>query len=476
MSLSKTKYVFSKDFYEQFIIINNGFIVPGKLDEIFELFQFEASKYYFNKTSEANLLRIINSLFDKISFLIDCLKYPHHAQILIAIAANSNYLTDIVVKNPEFLYQIFNSEFLSSKIKFRQFQEEASKGIAKYKSFTAKLNYLKNLKRRTLLKIAVNDILNFDEPVSVTEQLSVLAKVILAELFELCYHEILYKNGITKTTRKYCLVSLGKLGGDELNYSSDVDLILFFDKNNRIVKAGKEYFSILEDSVHLFIKSASELTSKGYLYRIDFRLRPDGRNSPLARTLHDTVIYYETKGELWERQMLIKLDYVSGSESLFSSLKKFVIPFTYSTSAVSPLAKIKEMKDNIERKSSDENIKLFRGGIRDIEFSIQALQLINGRKIKQLQTGNTLKAIFALSENGLISNIEADTLTTAYIFYRRTEHFLQLMNDKQTHDLPSDEDLKHKLAVYLNQSTEELERSEERRVGKECRSRWSPYH
>ncbi len=458
MQLSNTKYTFSKDFYEQLIIINNGFIASAKFDKIIELFQFEAGKYYFNQTSETNLLRIITSLFDKISFLNDSLKYPHHVQILIAIAANSNYLTDIVVKNPEFLYQIFNSEFLSLRIKLTEFQEEVRKGISKYKFFTAKLNYLKNIKRRTLLKIAVNDILNLENLVLITEQLSVLAKIILSELFELCYHEILVKYSITKTARKYCLVSLGKLGGNELNYSSDVDLMLFFDKNSRIIKANKEYFSILEETTHLFIKSASELTSKGYLYRIDFRLRPDGRNSPLARTLHDTIIYYETKGELWERQMLIKLDYVSGSESLFGSLKKFVIPFTYSTSTTSPLERIKKMKDNIERKSSEENIKLFSGGIRDIEFSIQALQLIKGRKIKQLQTGNTLIAISALLENRLISNAEADILKTAYVFYRRAEHFLQLMNDKQTHDIPRDIELKNKLAVYLNQkSTEELE-------------------
>ncbi len=449
MSPENLKYKPSEDFYKFLVDSCEGALSPREIEILYNLFVNEASKHFFTSSSEANLIRIINSQFDKRAFLTESLTYNHHIEIIVAIASNSNYLTDILVRNPGYLYQIFDNDYLSTAIKYENLANEINTGLTKYKRFETKVNFLKNIKQRYLLKIAVND-LNGESLVKTTDGLSILAKAINYALFELCYTEILNKYEIKSTKRKYCLIALGKLGGNELNYSSDIDLMLFFDKNGKIGNSRKEYYEILEEATQLFIKSATQFTSKGYLYRVDFRLRPDGRHSPLARTLHDTITYYETKGEDWEKQMLIKSGYVCGSEKLYEEFQNFLQPFIYSQALNgNPAKAILRMKKNIESRSSDANVKLFQGGIRDIEFSVQALQLINGKRIPQLRTPNTLNAINILEQHKLLTGEEAETFRTAYIFYRKIEHFLQLMNDKQTHTLPDNEELFSKMVYFL---------------------------
>ncbi len=379
------------DFVNQIFLASEGFFSSDELDKIILCFQTESDKYYFTSSSEANLIRIINSNYDKISFLRDCLTYPHHVEIVTAIAANSAYLTDIVVRNPEYLYQIFGQDYLFSEIDDNKLEDEISSGVGRYKTYGAKLNFLRLFKRRILLKIGLNDILGNNPLADTTLQLSILARNINALLFQLSYEEILKKYSIVSLPNKYVLASLGKLGGRELNYSSDVDLILFFDKNNLIDNAGKEYFEILSEAALLFIKSSTEMTGKGYLYRVDFRLRPDGRNSPLCRTVSDYLRYYELKGEDWERQMLIKLDFTGGDKALYKQFYDYLVSFIYPYSfSQNILSQIKMMKKRIEENSDGErNVKLFPGGIRDIEFSVQALQLLNGGRQKILRTGNS---------------------------------------------------------------------------------------
>ncbi len=166
-----------------------------------------------------------------------------------------------------------------------------------------------------------------------------------------------------------------------MNYSSDIDLVAFYDKNSFINK--KVYYNqILSETILLFIETASKKTGSGFLYRVDFRLRPDGRNAPLCGSYLEYLRYYEMRGEDWERQMLIKANYLCGSKSLYNKFSDYISRFIYPTSfSASPIEQIKKLKSNIEKRNkSDENIKLVSGGIRDIEFSLQALQLLNGGK------------------------------------------------------------------------------------------------
>ncbi len=449
--MPKNSFTFSQNFINKLVEITSGSIPPDEFEKLIDALQKESDKYFFNDSSEANLLRIFSAVYDKTLFISDMSRYPHHIEILTALSANSNYLTDIVVRNPEYLYQLFDQNYLTQKLNSDIVQLEIGKGLGQFKSFQAKLNYLRQIKKRYTLKIGLTDILGMEDLKSTTEQLSVLAKAINAKLFDLSFDEILLKYKINYPNSNFCLCSLGKLGGNELNYSSDVDLILFFDKNYHIKEIRKEYHEILSETALLFIKSSTQITDRGYIYRVDFRLRPDGKFSPLCKTLADYTKYYEIRGEDWERQMLIKLDFVCGSSKLYKQFTDFLQPYVYPATFSSSLKdQVKKMKSNIERQNKEKgDVKLFAGGIRDIEFSVQALQLLNGGKNKDLQTSNTLEAIQKLTAKDLLKVDEKKIYEEAYVFYRRIEHYLQLMNDTQTHLIPSDGELLNKLSSYL---------------------------
>ncbi|RJP72611.1 MAG: hypothetical protein C4539_03335 [Ignavibacteriales bacterium] len=450
--MKRKEKIISDKFILELKQITLGYFTAKQFDLLVESFEKEISKGFFTPSAESNLVRIIRSLYERIYFLNDCLKYPHYIQIASSISAYSNYLTDVIVRNPEFLYWVLSEETLNGTLTEEYLANEIQSAFDKFKSFASKVNMLRSIKRREILRIGLNDILGNKDLPETTYQLSILAKIINRKLFQLCHQEIENKYQIKIKEPRYCLVSLGKLGGDELNYSSDTDFILFFDKNTNVKsKPTKEYFEILNEAAYLFIQTSTAVTDRGFLYRVDFRLRPDGRTSPLCRTLKDYIQYYDTRGEDWERQMLIKMNFVGGSEKLYNSFNNYIQHFVYPTSfSSSPVSEISRIKKDIENRIGEtDNVKLFSGGIRDIEFSVQALQLLNAGKIPELRTGNSLTAIDALQNHNLLSSDEAIIFKQAYHLYRKIEHFLQLMNDRQTHVIPDDEQTQDNLAMML---------------------------
>ncbi|MCX7876544.1 MAG: hypothetical protein N2321_10315 [Melioribacteraceae bacterium] len=444
------KKVFPEKLINDIISKTEGMVDEDTLNKVIEIFEEEIIKYYFDSIAQGNFYRVINSIFDPVTFLKEIINYPHHAEILVAIVSSSNYLTDIIVQNPEYLYQIFDEDYLKKIISFDETEKELINTVNKFKKFDTKVKVIRQFKKRYMLKIGLQDILKVHNLKIITYQLSVLAKVIISVLFELCFEEILYKYQIKRPKNKFNICALGKLGGDELNYSSDVDLIIFYDKNSSVKNSSKDFHEILSETIQLFTNIATQITQNGFIYRIDFRLRPDGKYSQLCKELNDYIKYYETRGEDWEKQMLIKLSYVSGDINLFNKFKTFVDAYVYQSFISESIKdKIKQMKLNIEKNNLEDDIKTFVGGIRDIEFSIQALQLLYGNKIKQLRNGNTLEVLDILKENNLLSKKEYETFYNNYVFYRKTEHFLQLMNDTQTHKLPDDVETQIRLSNYL---------------------------
>lgn len=448
--MPKKKINLSEDFISKLFEISAGYFPAGKFDELLSLIEKEAALNLFTYEAESNLLRIIQSSYDKITFLNDLIKYPHHVEIVTAIAVNSNYLSDILIRSPEYFYWAANPSHLKEKLELKSFKDSLEDITSKYKTIEAKVNSLRRIKRKEILRIGLRDILKQDELTDTTEQLSILAEAISSGLFNVCYKEILNKYSIEGLAKEYCIAALGKLGGNELNYSSDIDLIIFYDSNEP-VKGNKFYNEILTEAIYLFIESAVSITGAGYIYRIDFRLRPDGRTAQLTRTIQEYLNYYESRGEDWERQMLIKSRFAGGSENLYNMFMNYLQPFIYPSSfAVSPTEQIKSLKINIEKGlTGDKNIKLVPGGIRDIEFSVQALQLLNGGRIKEIRTGNTLEAINLLEKNNLLTKKEAADFKQAYTLYRKIEHYLQLMSDKQTHTIPADGEMLEKLSFFL---------------------------
>lgn len=440
----------SEDFIKMLAEFTGGALSPEQFDKIINIFEKEIKLHYFTSSSESNLIRILESQFDKSFFLKECIQYPHHTEILITVCSNSNYLSDILVRNPEYFYTITNPDRISLKITGQHYKKLIDNTLSNYNSFDTKVNALRNFKRRELLKVGLADIFLKESLKSITYNLSQLAIAVSSALFDICYKKILIKHNIDKLNNSYCVVALGKLGGNELNFSSDIDLIVFTNKNT-LLRKRIYYNQIITETIQMFIEQSSLISPKGFLYRIDFRLRPYGKNAALCGTLSEYLHYYEIRAEDWEKQMLIKTGYVGGSKLLYKKFISFTEQLVYPKSFTeSPLVLIKKMKADIEKhNTSVDNIKTVPGGLRNIEFSVQALQMIHGGKFKTLRTGNTLKAIKELHSNELLNSEEYGVYSEAYTLFRKIEHYLQLMNNSQTHSIPGPGEISSKLAFYL---------------------------
>ncbi len=179
------------DFINKLAGFSAGAFPPQDFEKLFKLFESEIKKHYFTHSSESNLLRIISGMFDKFFFLSECLRYPHHVEMLVSIASNSNYLSDILVINPEYFYRMTDSSIMNSKLDKKTFADEVEERISRYNSLDSKTHALNSLKRREILRIGLKDILNNEEVAETTADLSILANTLTEKLFESCYQFIL---------------------------------------------------------------------------------------------------------------------------------------------------------------------------------------------------------------------------------------------------------------------------------------------
>jgi glutamate-ammonia-ligase adenylyltransferase len=269
------------------------------------------------------------------------------------------------------------------------------------------------------------------------------------------------------------VLGFGKLGGDELNYSSDIDLMVVYDADGETtgrrttIPTAEFYARVVQEVVRVL----SSVTDRGFAYRVDLRLRPEGGRGPLARSLAGTLSYYDTRGRTWERQALIKLRPVAGDTDLGREFLAAVEPFVYRKYfSFAEINEVKALKRQMERQAgrpkggsegepaaaakwtTPADVKTGRGGIRDIEYTVQFLQLLNGGDLPAVRQRNTLLALEALEIAGCLTPHETYTLADAYRFLRKTEHRLQLLFDLQTHKLPAGEDALRTLARRMGYS------------------------
>src|SRR5205814_1953744 len=230
-----------------------------------------------------------------------------------------------------------------------------------------------------------------------------------------------------------CVLAFGKLGGEELNYSSDIDLMFLFDEEGETrgprgthVDNGEFFARVVSEVVRLL----SAHTDRGQAYRVDLRLRPEGQRGPLARSLASTLSYYDTLGRTWERQALIKIRPVAGDPKLGEEFLRLIEPFVYRKYlTVAEINEIKALKRRIEHRTdrageSQSDVKTGMGGIRDVEFTIQFLQLLNGGDLPDVRQRNTLKGLAALEKVGCLTHQEYGVLDDTYRFLRKVEHRL----------------------------------------------------
>lgn len=326
------------------------------------------------------------------------------------------------------------------------------------------------------LRIGVNDIIR-DRPLEeVTRELSRLADASLEVALQTAIRTAAKQlgNPITKagTPARVAALAFGKLGGDELNYSSDIDLMFVYDEDGttsgkRGGSSNAAFFArVVQDVIRLLTKA----TDRGFAYRVDLRLRPEGKTGPLARSLPATLSYYDVMGRTWERQALIKVRPVAGDLELGREFVSAIDPFVYRKYfSFSEINEVKALKRRMEAAATrsgidDRDVKTGRGGIRDIEYAVQFLQLLNGGDLPAVRQRNTLLALDALEIAGCLTPQETYILADAYRFLRKTEHRLQLLFDWQTHKLPATSDEVRTLARrmgYVDRGTRNAEHGAE---------------
>ncbi|MCG5051598.1 MAG: bifunctional [glutamate--ammonia ligase]-adenylyl-L-tyrosine phosphorylase/[glutamate--ammonia-ligase] adenylyltransferase [Myxococcales bacterium] len=368
---------------------------------------------------------------------------PEGEQLLVALFSSGSYLSDIVLSQPPWFAALARDPFLGQEKSDAQMAHELTVALAGTKD-TAELHLrLRRFARREMLRLGAREI-GGGSTMVVARELSALADACLDAAARFWDDQL--KAGYGEPTSPegppgFVVLGLGKLGGHELNFSSDVDLCYFYSTDEG--QAGRlslhEYYTKLSQGI---TRAISQSSDDGFVFRVDLRLRPEGRSGPLCNSYWAAERYYETFGRTWERQALLRARPSGGNHALgwrlVEMLEPFVYPRTLGPSAIDDVRALRRLfREDADRGSFD--VKLGTGGIRDVELVAQLLALIHGGQRPDLRERSTLPALRKLWVAGLLSDQEQRTLSAAYQRYRRIEHRVQLEHGAQTHALPAEE-------------------------------------
>ncbi len=405
-----------------------------------------------------NLERFVVATRNPLSFggLVE--RDPESLATLLQIFSASQHLSDILVTDSESydLLRMTEGQPVGRESLVAELMGEV---VALAGDDAATMKALRRFKRRETLRIAYGDIVRGQRLDVVARQISYLADAVIEAAVYAARARLAARRSSLRLfsgeAARFVVLALGKLGGEELNYSSDVDLLFLHESADRSSDgqhAAAEYFTALARELMRLLTEATDLGSP---YRVDLRLRPDGRSGPMAVSVESALQYYDLSGRTWERQAFVKARPVAGDLTLGAEFLAQLEPWVYRRYlSRADITGIKALKRRIEQRAMREgadalNVKTGHGGIRDIEFAIQFLQLLNGGDLPALRTGNTLAAIAELERCGCLTHQERTLLEDNYSFLRKVEHRLQIMFDLQTHLLPSDPVELRKLAIRL---------------------------
>ena len=385
---------------------------------------------------------------------------PRLKTLLLGIFGNSPYLTGLITRTPAYFFAALTSDpdtfiarqvtLLNEKCQTAQSQEQA-------------MQALRHFKQQAALMIALADLSECWDVIQVIEAVTQTADSALNAAIDYLFRmaankgEILTETPNTASqTNGYIVLAMGKQGAFELNYSSDVDLIILFDRARAKLRDGIEPTPYFVRLTRNLIKLMQEITADGYVFRVDLRLRPDPGATQIALSTEAAYAYYENFGQNWERAAMIKARPVAGDIEAGENFLKGLTPYIWRKyldfAAIDDIHAMKRQihkaKGHSEIAVKGHNLKLGRGGIREIEFFAQTQQLISGGRHPELRTRKTLETLKLLSSQNWIKPEALQDLTIAYKFLRRIEHRLQMLNDEQTHTLPETDEGLERVARF----------------------------
>ena len=349
-----------------------------------------------------------------------------------------------IIGSSDFLFRFMSREPQAIALIGEEFQLDAE-ALSLIHDFQA----LRKFKYRALLRLSWMDICGRYDYTRILLGLSQLAEAIIRAAFRIAHDNEVHD----KICNWMSVFALGKLGASELNFSSDVDLI-FVSANAEEIDVEIDVLQrTLINSIQKVCQSIEEVTVDGFLYRVDLKLRPWGSSGPLCMSLDATEHYYEASSEPWERFAWLRSRAIAGSSEIASNLMNRLQPFVFSrslsTEDLDRFIQIKQEMGRARKKRGHWNVKVGEGGIRDIEFFAQVLQIVNAGEDKNLQKTNTMEVLSGLEAAGILSAVEKRELCESYLFLRRLENRLQMVDERQTHELQDNTRFRLKIARSL---------------------------
>jgi [glutamine synthetase] adenylyltransferase / [glutamine synthetase]-adenylyl-L-tyrosine phosphorylase len=394
---------------------------------------------------------------------------PAGGATLIHLFSVSPISAEKIVKDPGALLWIAHPEVCASARGPGRMLTDLAELKSGAAAFDPAFLALRRFKNRELLRIALREVAGLSALEQTTQELTHIAEICLREVCDGWLGELSRRWG--KPATEFAVLAMGKFGGRELNYSSDIDVIFFYGEDGAL-NPNFSYHQFFDRVAEKVVATFSSADAAGSLFRIDLRLRPEGASGPLTRSLESMENYYAGFGETWERMALIKARGVAGSEELSYEfchrLQPFIFPRALSPDVFDEISAIKTRieRDIVGHEDLKRNVKLGYGGIREIEFVVQTFQLLHGARHAFLQDRSTLKTLRALEEHSIMPRAEGAALAAAYRFLRTVEHRLQIEREAQTHTLPDKPDALARLAASLGfAGAEEFQRELARHTG-----------
>ncbi len=367
-------------------------------------------------------------------------RVPQARKVLAKILGFSPYLASILNQEPGLLYWLLDEDGLYARFSKERQVETLERETGAIDDFEGKLNASRRVKRRQMLRLGGRDLLGLCDVKSLTLELSGLADALLETVLEAGKGK-LAKSGIPEPDGRFVVIGMGKLGGNELNYCSDVDLLFIYETSPLSKVQGEEARKYYNELAEWIIHSMQDSSSLGNLFKVDMRLRPEGLGD-MAKSLDAYLEHYESRSQLWELQALIKARPCAGDLDLGRQFLKDMEPLIFRKSFDSQMLRemrevmvlIKKKMEGMGRQKTQ--VKLGKGGIREIEYIVQLFQLAHGGLKPQIREANTLEALEKLALEGLLLKADAQFLAESYRFLRNAEHHLQMVQGLQTHTLP----------------------------------------
>jgi [glutamine synthetase] adenylyltransferase / [glutamine synthetase]-adenylyl-L-tyrosine phosphorylase len=384
-----------------------------------------------------NLCRFVEATGARESFLNLFQENEKFLELLLILFGSSGLLSQIIIRNPELLDLLTDMDAVYRFKTPEKISEDLDKYLLKGTNLDDKSLILRRFKQAEELRIGVRYLIKEADLEGTLSDLSSLADVFLQAVFKLACEEFSHK-GNHAVAKNFCIVGMGKLGGGELNFGSDLDVIFVYDKLNG--SDGAHYAAISQ----LICKLTSEMNSAGYAYKIDTDLRPDGGAGVLVMSIAGYEHYFKTRARIWEQQAMVRARVVAGSKEVGEKFMKKIHSFVFKDNfEYSALIEISRMRERMElelaqEKTKGKNVKLGFGGIADIEFAMQILQLMHGKKNPRIRKTNTMKAFDMFVAQGMIDQSKANQLKDNYLFLRKLECALRIIRETPTNNLPKE--------------------------------------